>query len=135
MPVDRLSPRYALNAEIAVHDQTGRPLATGRATNLSRGGVCAEVDRLLVCGASIEARIALVFDEDSVSEPLVLPARVVWCTPIGGTHQVGLSFLPAPDERLHYLDMFIRFLAEGRTEVSDPATDPDDRARRLRFDG
>lgn len=57
--------------------------------------------------------MSLVFGEDSFSEPLVLPARVVWCTPIGDLFQLGASFMPLTTEQQSYLAMFLRYLEAG----------------------
>ncbi len=131
---DRLSPRFAIDAQIVIQSPEGTAITSGRATNLSRGGLCAQVGQLLDRGARVDASIALVFTADSISEPLGLPARVVWCTSMGAVHQVGLQFLPLGKELTHYLDMFIRFLA-GRDDGDDASDDAPARgAGRLRFD-
>jgi hypothetical protein len=55
-----------------------------------------------------------VFDETSISEPITLPARVVWATEFDpGQHQVGVSFLALPPVQKTYLDMFLRYLEDG----------------------
>jgi hypothetical protein len=43
-----------------------------------------------------------------------LQARVVWSTAMEGGYQVGLSFAPVRPESIQYLEMFLKFLAEGR---------------------
>jgi hypothetical protein len=133
---DRAFPRYAIDAEIVIRGTDGRSIASGRATNLSRGGLCAELGAALQRGERIEASIALIFDADSVSEPLALPARVVWCTSMGDVHQAGLAFLPLSRDRTHYLDMFIRFLEGGRddAEADAPTPPPRPTPKAPRFD-
>jgi hypothetical protein len=108
----RQSPRFAVEVAVTMIG-AGEP-ATGRTSNVSRGGLCATVDRTVARGATIEVEIALVFDESSISEPIVLPARVVWVTELGpGQHQVGVSFVALPPQQKTYLDMFIRYLEEA----------------------
>jgi hypothetical protein len=57
--------------------------------------------------------MALVFDEETFSEPLDVRARVVWCTPLGAKYQIGTTFLGLTNENRTYLDMFLRYLKEG----------------------
>jgi len=114
----RRFPRYAIDAEVTVRGPDGLAIATGRTANLSRGGLCADVDAPLPRGEMVEVAIALVFDAGSVSEPLALPARVVWCTSLGDAHQAGLAFLAPGRDQETYLDMFIRFL-EGPEDDDD----------------
>ena len=133
----RQFPRYAIDAAVTIHGPDREVIARGRTTNVSRGGLCAELDVPLPRGAAIEAAIALVFDADSLSEPLLVTARVVWSTSLGAGHQTGLALVSVSPEQTHYLDMFIRFLERpGETDSPDdddqPAPDP---GERLRFDG
>ena len=124
MSSERQFPRYAINAEVTLRNRGGI-IARGRTTNLSRGGLCADLDAPPTRGQHVEASIALVFSNDSLSEPLPLPVRVVWCTSLGTTHQTGLSFLALTPEQTGFLDMFIRFLEDGRgADESDPARSP-----------
>lgn len=67
--------------------------------------------------------MSLVFDEDTFSEPLELPARIVWCTPLGDKFQLGASFLPMTSEQLSYLAMFLRYLREGLSIQAELAED------------
>jgi PilZ domain len=85
----------------------------GRSRNVSRGGLCAEVDEELPAGSSIEIDLQLVFGDARQSEPLRLPARIAWCTPIDAHFQVGVQFLPVHEETAADLTMFLRFL-DGR---------------------
>jgi len=67
--------------------------------------------------------IALVFSQDSFSEPLTVPARIVWSTELDvGQFQVGMSFLSPSAEQRRYVDIFVRYLedaANARTERVD----------------
>lgn len=88
-------------------------LIPARARNLSRGGLCLEIATPVAAGEDVDVRITLVFDVDRSSEPLRLPARIVWCTPIGDdVHQVGTQFRPLSSDQNTYLDMFLRYLEE-----------------------
>lgn len=107
----REHPRYAHEATITFHVME-REIA-GRSRNVSRGGLCAEVDEEIAAGCSIELDLQLVFGDDRQSEPLRVPARIAWCTPIDDHYQVGVQFLPMHEETTADLTMFLRFL-DGR---------------------
>lgn len=107
----RQYPRYAIEAAIDFVTPAG--VTQGRTKNVSRGGLAANVERPIPPGLRVDVRMSLVFDEDTFSEPLVLPARVVWCTPLGPMFQLGASFLPMSNEQRSYLAMFLRYLKEG----------------------
>ncbi len=113
-PADRAErehPRYAHEAAITVHIGT-RHLA-GRTENVSRGGLCADLSDHVASGTEVDVDMQLVFDEDTQSEPLRLPARVAWCTTLDETFQVGLAFKPLDPERNEFLTMFLRYLDDG----------------------
>ncbi len=107
----RQYPRYAL--EVAVEIKTGDRVLAGRSRNLSQGGFSGLVDDKLLPGTDVFVSLALVFDTDTFSEPLELPARVVWSTAIGDGHQLGVSFRQLSDDQQQFLDMFLRYLEEG----------------------
>jgi hypothetical protein len=113
----RQSPRYAIEA--AVELRHAGVVASGRTDNVSDGGMCVIVDREIGRGAEVVASLALVFDEDTFSEPLELPARVVWSTSIGDSYQLGTSFLGLSADQKSYLDMFLRYLEEGLSANED----------------
>jgi hypothetical protein len=115
---EREHPRYAIGTEVTLRSRAG-VIAKGKTTNLSRGGLCADLDAEPARGQQVEVSIALVFNAEGTSEPLALPARVVWCTGLGDRFQVGLSFLPLSKDQAAFLDMFIRFLKEHPEELSD----------------
>ncbi|HUH02200.1 MAG TPA: PilZ domain-containing protein [Kofleriaceae bacterium] len=129
----RASPRYAVEAAIEIRSAVAAAVATanGSTTNVSRGGLSALVDHLVERGALVRVSITLVFSPDSFSEPLDLPARIVWATTLGpARHQVGLSFTQLSSAEHSYLDMFLRYLEqdaaapdrgdEGTNEDEDP---------------
>jgi hypothetical protein len=106
----REHPRYAHEAVITlVH---GLKSVWGRTQNLSRGGLCADLPEAIAVGADIEVDIQLIFD-DTESEPLRLPGRVVWCTTLDETYQIGLSFRGLTAEQVEYLTLFLKYLDDG----------------------
>lgn len=111
----RQHPRFATEAAVEVSfDGT---TVSGRSTNISRGGLCAVIDADIPAGQRVTVGMALVFAEDTFSESLELPARVVWCTPFADNkHQLGTSFLPLDEEQQSFLAMFLRYLEQGLAE-------------------
>jgi hypothetical protein len=105
---DREFPRYAVEAALTL--RAGETSVSGRSTNLSRGGICGQVNGTLPVGTQITVELALVFDDKNVSEVLPLPARIVWSTPLDDGNQVGLAFRPLNPEQVKYLDLFLRYL-------------------------
>jgi hypothetical protein len=114
----RGSPRFAvqLTAEIVA---AGGRVHRGESRNLSRTGLCLEIVEALVTGDDVVVRVTLMFDDDRSSEPLELPARVVWCTSFGDAHQVGTQFRPMTEDRATYLDMFLRYLEQQAASGPD----------------
>lgn len=117
----RAHPRVAAEVDVELHHQ-GLVLL-GRTHNLSRGGLACELDlttqpvgpaNLPTLGQELQVSLALVFDEQTYSEPLSLRARVVWCTAFQDRAQVGLSFMGLTGESRNYLDLFFRYLSEGQ---------------------
>jgi hypothetical protein len=113
----RSFPRYAIDAAIEV--RCGDEVATGRTRNVSRGGLCVELDRALASGQTAEVAIKLVFDDKGQSEALVLRCRVMWSTPFDRVHQIGVQFDGLVKRDLAYLDMFLRYLAEKADEAEE----------------
>lgn len=120
---ERAFPRHAVDAAITLA-RGGEIVARGRTRNLSRGGLCAVVGAAVPRGAVVDVGISLVFSTDGVSEPLTLPARVVWCTSFSDAEQIGLSFLPLDPTQASYLDMFIRYLVTHDDDGGPTSDDP-----------
>ncbi len=109
MTIEREHPRYAHEAVVTLH--VGGKSHCGKTQNMSRGGVCADIAEQIPLGTDLEVDIQLVF-EDVESEPLRLPARVVWNTALDESFQVGLSFQKLTPEMLQYLTIFVRYLED-----------------------
>jgi hypothetical protein len=105
---ERAHPRYAHEAAITLHAR-GQAFQ-GRTQNVSRGGLCADLAEPIVAGTELEVDLQLIFEDESQSEALRIPARVAWCTSVDEGHQVGLAFKPINAELSKYLGMFLRFL-------------------------
>lgn len=109
---ERQHPRYA--HEIAIRVLFGAKSTQGRTRNMSRGGLCANVDTSIPLGTDVTVDVTLVFDDGMQSEALSLPARVAWCTTVDDEFQVGLSFKPMGAERAEFLQLFLKYLGEER---------------------
>lgn len=116
----RVFPRFACELAVELVTRAGRT-HPGISRNLSRGGICLETVDAVASGEEVVVRVTLVFDDERTSEPLELPARVVWCTPFGDSHQFGIQFLPLSQDRATYLDMFLRYLEQSSS--SGPGDD------------
>jgi hypothetical protein len=114
---EREHPRYAHEAAVTLRVR-GKPIE-GRTQNVSRGGLCADLSDAVAIGTELEVDLQLVFENEEISEPLRIPARVAWCTSLDEGHQVGLSFKPMNAELAKYLGMFLRFLDTEERGMSD----------------
>jgi len=121
----RQHPRFA--ADVAITFHVGTQVTDGRTRNVSRGGLCADLADALPIGADVDIDLVLVFDDASQSEPLRLPARIVWCTPLESAHQVGVSFRPLDKQRTEYLTLFLKYLGGEKPAKQPKAADIDDR--------
>src|SRR5262249_4992217 len=117
-PIDqRQSPRYAiaLACEILVGEG---PRIQAQSKDLSRGGISLTAPSPLDVSQEVELSIALVFGDNTFSEPLRVPAVVVWSTKLESAYQIGAKFLRPTPETRNFLDLFLRFL-EGDPEGED----------------
>jgi hypothetical protein len=124
---ERQHPRFA--AEVGIKLYVGKEVTEGRTRNVSRGGLCADLRSSLPTGADVEIDMTLVFEDNTQSEALRLPARIVWCTPFEDAYQVGVSFRPMDKQRASYLALFLKYLESEKAPRSRKATDIDDRFR------
>ncbi len=124
---ERQHPRFA--ADVAIRFYVGKQLVEGRTRNVSRGGLCADLASGLPTGADVDLDMTLVFEDNSQSEALRLPARIVWCTSFEAGYQVGVSFRALDKQRAEYLTLFLKYLGGEKAPRSKKATDIDDRFR------
>lgn len=107
----RRHPRFAVEMSAAVTSDQGR--FSARTRDLSRGGICFLLFSPLAVGSTFTVELSLVLGENVYSEPLALPGKVVWCTAVDEGYQIGATFLTLDRTNREYLNMFIRFLADG----------------------
>lgn len=124
---EREHPRYAHQATVTFH--VGTSSLQGQTLNVSRGGLCASTDGPIALGTEVEVVLVLLFEDNVKSEPLRLPARVVWCTELDDANQIGIAFRPLDAKRTEYLTVFLRYLDDQRVEKRARSADVDDRFR------
>ena len=125
--IDRKHPRIAADVEIKFH--LGKAVTEARTRNISSGGLCADLATALATGSDVEIEMRLMFDDNSQSDALRLPARIVWCTTFEAGFQVGVAFKPLDKKRAEYLRLFLKYLGEEKPQRSKQATNIDDRFR------
>src|SRR5688500_18456883 len=106
-PPERKHPRYAHEVEVRVR-YGGNKMTMGRTTNMSRGGLCANVAAAIPVGTDVLVDATLVFDDEMQSEALTLGARIAWCTTVDDEFQIGVSFKPLKAEQAQLLTMFLK---------------------------
>ena len=105
----RRHPRFHVDVQANVRTVDGRKLAA-RTRDLSRSGICLIATEDLGSGVNLGIELVLLLGPTSSSEPLLLRARVVWCTAIGGAYQIGAMFDGISAKEAAFLDMFLRYL-------------------------
>jgi len=116
--------RFAVDVEAVVHAFGGNFAA--RTRDVSKSGICLITPSALKGNEWVAIELVLAFGDNAFSEPLRLDARVVWCTHIGNSYQVGAMFNVLSDENADFLDMFLRYLDGSLTPQGQTATATDD---------
>ena len=105
----RRHPRVHVDVQANVRTANGRELAA-RTRDLSRAGICIITTQGLASGEQLIIELVLLLGPNSTSEPLPLRARVVWCTAIAKSFQVGAMFDNPSAKQASFLEMFLRYL-------------------------
>jgi hypothetical protein len=114
--------RYAVDIEATL----GLPDGTkckGRTRDVSRNGICLITTQAVAAGAIVDIELVLSFGDNSFSEPLTLKGRVVWCTALAGSFQVGCMFEDVTDQQDQFLEMFLQYLDGTLSPKSDDEDD------------
>jgi hypothetical protein len=121
----RRHPRFACDLEALI--VMGEIRVQARGVDISRGGMCLATDRALLVPSEVQLHLTLVFGSNSFSEPLALPAKLVWCTKMPEGYQVGVMFHALSTEQAQFVGMFLRFLRGEVLADGDPnAVDEED---------
>ena len=115
---DREHQRFAHEAAITVH--VGGAELHGRTTNVSRGGLCADLAGTIAIGTEVEVDMQLVFEADEKSDALRITSTFVWCTTLDEGFQVGLAFKPLNAEKTKLISLFLRYLDDGEKPIKQP---------------
>lgn len=107
----RAHPRFACELDVNIETPEGLMLE-GRTVDISHAGIAT------VCVAGVPSGSDVIFHlairlEGAASSALVIPGRVVWCTPFEGQFQVGGAFAEEKisEEQFNGLEVLLRFLS------------------------
>jgi hypothetical protein len=118
--------RFNVDVEAVVHASGGETF-TARTRDLSHSGICLITTSAVPGNTWVVIELVLAFGDNAFSEPLRLDARVVWCTPIGASFQVGAMFSELTQEHADFLDMFLRYLDGSLAPRGHESDEEDDR--------
>ncbi len=121
----RKHPRYAVQVEAQL--QAGGQSMPALTKDLSSAGICVVAGASVPPGSPIQLSLFLMLGSNVFSESLDLTGRVVWCTALGGNHQIGVVFTNMSPERAGYLEMFLRFLEQEILLGDGDQAGPEDR--------
>lgn len=123
----RKHPRFSIDVDATIKREVS-PDFKARTRDLSLTGICLISSSALTVGVVETISLVLAFGQGAYSEPLTLPGRIVWCTAIGSSYQIGAIFEDISDEQDSYLDMFLQFLdgtlSPRGADVGDPEDEP-----------
>jgi hypothetical protein len=123
-PIPRRHQRYAVDVQATLG--IGSLRVQARTRDISRTGICLISTEPLTPGTLAPLELVLAFGEGSYSEPLSLSARIVWCTELGGSFQVGAMFDDVTDQQDGFLEMFLQYLGEALSPDDEPGGFNDD---------
>ena len=81
-----------------------------RTRDVSQTGICLISQDAVPSHDLLNVDLVLAFGDNAYSEPLTLLSRVVWCTPIDESFQIGAMFENVTEEQENFLEMFLQFL-------------------------
>ena len=101
--------RYVVDVDATIHLPEGGQLKA-RTRDVSRNGICLVATQAMPVGVVVNLELVLSFGNNSFSEPLNLSGRLVWCTNLAGSYQVGAMFEDVTDQQDQFLEMFLQYL-------------------------
>jgi c-di-GMP-binding flagellar brake protein YcgR len=119
----RQFPRFSVDLKVAV--SVGARKISTRSRDISRTGMCLVAQQIIPLETDIQIKLVLEFGTDGISEPLLMTGRVVWCTWIMRSYQIGVMFTGVDPERARHLQMFLDFL-DGTLVQGRPTGDDED---------
>ena len=101
--------RYVVDVDATIHLPDGGKLKA-RTRDVSRNGICLVAAQAMPVGVLVGLELVLSFGNNSFSEPLNLSGRLVWCTNLAGSYQVGAMFEEVTDQQDQFLEMVLQYL-------------------------
>lgn len=99
-----------------------------RTRDISRSGICLISDSRIPRDTELKLQLVLSLGTDTMSEPLLVTGRTIWCTAMFGKYQIGAMFVETDAHRRRFLDLFMRFLdGEVNPVGHEPAHDHSER--------
>ena len=120
-----------INATVSID---GRMVVV-RTRDMSRSGICLISDTEIPRDSELEIKLVLSLGADTMSEPLRVQGRAIWCAALFGKFQIGVMFVRLDAERRRFLDLFMRFIdgdvspaghQPAAAEMPEPPEDKDD---------
>jgi hypothetical protein len=118
--------RYVVDVDATIHLPDGGKLKA-RTRDVSRNGICLVATQSMPVGVLVGLELVLSFGNNSFSEPLNLSGRLVWCTNLAGSYQVGAMFEEVTDQQDQFLEMFLQYL-DGTLQPQGVDEEDDDAA-------
>lgn len=119
----RKYPRFSVDLKVSI--SVGNTQITAHTRDISRSGLCIISKEQIPRETEITVELVLSFAEGTISEPLKIIGRTVWCTPLFGSHQIGVMFVQVDETRARYLDMFMGLMDGTLNPDADPFGDED----------
>jgi hypothetical protein len=128
VPGQRRERRYAVDVDATLTLESGHRLKA-RTRDLSRTGICLIAGEAVASGAGAAVQLILSFGNNAFSEPLELSARIVWCTQLSDSFQLGAMFEELSEQQDQFVDVFLQYLdgplsPQGIGDEEDPYADP-----------
>ena len=115
-----------INATISIDDR----VVPARTRDISRSGICLISETEIPRDTELKIQLVLSLGKDTMSEPLFVTGRTIWCTAMFGKYQIGAMFVQIDRDRGRFLDLFMRFVdGEIHPTGHEPASDNRDRPR------
>ncbi len=123
----RAHPRFACDLEAMIETE-GSMMLDGRTVDISATGIAVTAAAHVRPGNDVILHLRLLL-EGVTSDPLPIPARIVWSTPTQGQYQLGAyfrdgEFAPASRKGLEVLLRFLSGELELPTGASESGTAP-----------
>ena len=128
VPGQRRERRYAVDVDATLTLESGHRVRA-RTRDLSHSGICLIAGESVPSGGPAAVELVLSFGNNSFSEPLNLAARIVWCTQLANSFQLGAMFEELTEQQEQFVDVFLQYLdgtlsPKGIDGEEDPYADP-----------